>query len=71
MKPMTLSQAAEHYRGTGLTATALRRGVVSGEIHSIRVGKKYLLTVEAVERWLNGETSTPKSESGTIRRVGV
>jgi len=69
MKPLTLIQMANHYKGTGLTPTALRRGVVSGEIHSIRVGKKYLLTVEAVERWLSGEPAKPTETNGGIRRV--
>jgi excisionase family DNA binding protein len=55
MKPMTLTQAAAHYEGTGLTLTAIRRAVTQSEISHVRVGKKYLVTLEAIEAWLKGE----------------
>jgi len=47
-------QAAAHYEGTGLTPTAIRRAVIQKEIAHVRVGRKYLITVEAVEEWLKG-----------------
>jgi len=55
MTPMTLAQAAAHYDGTGLTLTALRRAVTQNEIAHARAGKKYLVTLEAIEAWLKGE----------------
>ena len=55
MKPMTLTQAAAYYEGTGLTLTAIRRAVTQNEIAHVRVGKKYLVTLEAIEAWLKGE----------------
>jgi len=38
--------------GCALTKTALRRLVVTGSIPSTRVGAKYLVSREAVERYL-------------------
>ncbi len=38
----------------GLTKTALRRLVVTGAIPSVRVGVKYLVTRESVDRYLEG-----------------
>ena len=58
MRPVTITQAAEHYAGTGLTRTAIRRAVISREIPSICIGKKYLLTLESIEEWLRGGTPT-------------
>lgn len=55
MTPVTISQAAERYSGTGLTKTAIRRAVLDGDVSSVRVGAKYLLTIEAIETWLRGE----------------
>jgi excisionase family DNA binding protein len=64
MKPMTLIQAAAHYDGTGLTLTALRRAVVQNEIAHARAGKKYLVTLEAIEAWLKGEKLNKGDEDG-------
>lgn len=41
--------------GTALTRTALRRLVSSGKIPAARVGKKFLVTREAVDRYLEAE----------------
>ena len=60
MKPLSISQAAEHYAGTGLTRTAIRRAILTGEIPSVRAGRKYLITLEGVEKWLGGDTTTPE-----------
>ena len=72
MKPVTIKQAATHFAGTGLTESAIRRAVVSGTIPSVRVGSKYLLLIENIERWLHGEFQ-PKADSvyhgAGIRRV--
>ena len=70
MTPMTLTQAAEHYSGTGLTKTAIRRAVLSREIPSVYAGRKYLTTLEAIEYWLRGEPQAqPEAANGGVRRV--
>ena len=60
---LTVESAAKLYEGTALTPSAIRRLVRSGEIPSRRVGTKYLITVAAIEGWLN---STPE-QSGPLR----
>lgn len=55
-----------------LTLTALRRLVRSGEIKSCRIGRKYLVTHQAVMDFLTGQTqakpATPTTVAG-IRRI--
>ena len=71
MQPTTIKQAAEHFKGSSLTESAIRRAVVSGAIPSIRVGNKYLLLIENIEAWLLGELppqEKPTDEVG-IRRI--
>jgi len=64
---LTVEKAARLYRGTALTPTAIRRLVRSGDIPSRKVGAKYLITIAAIENWLN---STPEqSKPPRIRRV--
>lgn len=38
---------------TALTKTGLRRLVISGELPSVKVGKKYLLDLDVLESYLN------------------
>lgn len=51
---LTIDNAAKMF--PGLSASAIRRLVRSGEISSCRIGKKYLITVEGIEKFLRGET---------------
>jgi len=66
----TIDSAANFYRGTALTATAIRRLVRSGEIPSKKVGAKFLITAAAIEHWLNSDVCQ-KPSSGNIRQVEV
>lgn len=45
--------------GTALTKTALRRLVTTGQIPSVRVGQKYLISLEVLESFLQGDGSEP------------
>ena len=68
--PVTLDQAARHYEGTGLTRTAIRRAVLLGEIPHVRVGVKYLLTLENIDNWLSGSTpATAAMESDVFSHI--
>ena len=70
MTPFTLTQAANHYAGTGLTRTAIRRAMISQELPHIRVGTKYLTTREAIENWLQGKAKVQLDhEPQGVRRV--
>jgi excisionase family DNA binding protein len=53
---LTIEAAGKHYEGTALTPSAIRRLVRSGEIPARKVGKKYLITIEAIENWLKMPT---------------
>lgn len=49
---------------TALTKTAIRRLVLSGDIPSRRAGQKYLVTMEALEAYMNGVQAEPKPAPG-------
>ena len=63
MQARTIREAASFFREsdpeTCLTETAIRRLVRSGAVPSARVGRKYLVTVEALEAYLSG-TAAPQ-----------
>ena len=48
---VTINQAAKIFEGSGLTRTAIRRLVITGEIPSRRIGVKYLIALEDLEKW--------------------
>lgn len=54
----TIREAAAWFKSqdpqTSLTETAIRTLVRSGKVPSVRVGKKYLVTLEALEMYLTG-----------------
>lgn len=56
---------------TALTKTALRRLIVTGQVPSVRVGQKYLVSMEALEAYLTGSTDVhePVHRYGQIRPV--
>ena len=55
----TIREAAVWFKSrdpqTCLTETAIRTLVRSGKVPSVRVGKKYLVTLEALEVYLAGK----------------
>lgn len=58
---------------TCLTKYALRQAVVTGKIPSVKCGKKYLVSLQVVENWLQGgflQPEEPEIVNG-IRRIGV
>jgi len=61
VRTRTIKEAAAYFRAedpqTCLTETAIRTLLRSGAVPSIRVGKKYLVTVDALEAYLKGETA--------------
>ena len=68
----TIDQAAEWLResdpDTALTKTALRRLVTTGKPPSVRVGQKYLISLETLEDYLQGAVPLPVAVQG-IREV--
>lgn len=62
--------------GTAMTKTALRRLVTTGQIPSVKIGTKYLIDLDAVDRYFRGELRQNQEESertqcGKIRSVGA
>ena len=59
VRTRTIREAAIYFREedpqTCLTETAIRTLLRTGAVPCIRVGKKYLVTVEALEAYLKGE----------------
>ena len=59
----TIDEAAkwllENDPETALTKTALRRLVVTGQLPSVRVGQKYLISLETLESYLRGSDEVP------------
>lgn len=60
----TIKEAAAHYKAadpnTALTGYAIRTLVRTGRVPSVRVGKKYLVTIEALEDYLSGSAPPPE-----------
>ena len=56
MKLRTIDQLYEGVKridpDTALTKTAIRRLVISGQLTSIKAGKKYLVSLEALEAYV-------------------
>ena len=70
--PVTFDQAARHYDGTGLTRSAIRRGALRGDIPYVRVGTKYLVTLENIDLWLSGRSTPqpqPAQDASGIRQI--
>lgn len=59
VRTRTIKEAAAYFREedpqTSLTETAIRTLLRSGAVPSVRVGKKYLVSLEALEGYLTGE----------------
>ena len=68
----TIDQAVawlqENDPGTAFTKTALRRLVVSGKLPSVKVGQKYLINLDTMEDYLQGNSPAPVLVPG-IREV--
>ena len=73
MRMRTVYQAAAWLREqdpeTALTKTALRRLVVTGQLPSVRVGQKYLISLETLEDYLAGAVPLPIQAASNIRRI--
>ena len=64
LRMRTIEQAAAELKQddpqTAITKYAIRQLVLSGEIPSIRRGNKYLLNLDLLLAYLNGETVTQR-----------
>lgn len=69
----TIREAAAWFKSqdpqTCLTETAIRTLLRSGRVPCVRVGKKYLVTIEALEAYLSGGATAPVNPENTGRKV--
>ena len=69
----TIREAAAWFKSqdpqTCLTETAIRTLLRSGRVPCVRVGKKYLVTIEALEAYLSGVDTTPVPSKKTSQKV--
>ena len=74
MRARTIREAASYFRETDpqtcLTETAIRRLICSGAVPSVRVGRKYLVTVETLEAYLSGTSQLPaKAQPAKVWKI--
>ena len=73
MHTRTIREAAAWFKSkdpqTCLTETAIRTLLRSGRVPCVRVGKKYLVTIEALETYLSGGETAPVPSGNTSRKV--
>ena len=73
MRYRTIREAAAHYKeqdpGTAITEYRIRQLIVSGTVPSMKVGRKYLVTIEALEEYFNTPTPTKAKQVSTARQV--
>ena len=64
IRTRTIREAAAYFQEadphTCLTETAIRTLLRTGAVPSARVGRKYLVTIEALEAYLNGSAASEK-----------
>ena len=64
IRTRTIREAAAYFREadphTSLTETAIRTLLRTGAVPSARVGRKYLVTIEALEAYLGGSVGSEK-----------
>lgn len=69
----TIREAAAWFKDqdpqTCLTETAIRTLVRSGRIPCVRVGKKYLVNIEALEDYLSGQAEAPAPSVAQRKKV--
>ena len=68
----TIKEAAAHYRSadpnTALTEYAIRTLVRTGRVPCARVGKKYLVTIEALETYLASGQTADRPPERAVRK---
>lgn len=73
----TIKDAAEYFKTidpqTALNECAIRRLLRSGAVPCVKIGKKYLVTIEALESYLSngGDSSSTRlipKKDGSVRR---
>ena len=71
--PRTIHDAAAWFKvrdpGTAITEYRIRQLVVSGAVPSVKVGRKYLVTIEALEEYFSTPTPSEIKSVSAARQV--
>ena len=72
IRTRTIREAAAYFQEadphTSLTETAIRMLLRTGAVPSARVGRKYLVTIEALEAYLEGSAEPEKPVKAPSRK---
>lgn len=72
IRTRTIREAAEHFKSvdpqTALTEYAIRTLLRTGKVPCAKVGKKYLVTIEALEAYLAGTAAAEPAHESSARR---
>ena len=72
VRTRTIREAAAYFQETDphtcLTETAIRTLLRTGAVPSARVGRKYLVTIEALEAYLEGSAGPEKPVKAQLRK---
>ena len=75
IRTRTIREAAAYFKETDpdtcLTETAIRTLLRTGAVPSARIGKKYLVAIEALEEYLSGAIQQPKAYTPPASRESV
>lgn len=73
MRYRTIRDAARHFQmedsGTAITEYRIRQLVVSGAVPSKNIGRKYLVTIEALEDYFSSPTPTVAKPVSKARQI--
>lgn len=72
IRTRTIREAAEYFKSvdpqTSLTEYAIRTLLRTGKVPCVRIGKKYLVTIEALEAYLAGASEPAPVRESVARR---
>lgn len=75
IRTRTIREAAAYFKETDpdtcLTETAIRTLLRTGAVPSARIGKKYLVAIEALEEYLSGAIKNQRQTPPPASRKGV
>lgn len=70
VKMLTIAETAETY---GISQYAVRKWVNSGSLPAVRIGKKFLINEQVIEKFLKGESidACEKNDTCEIKPISV
>lgn len=66
MKMYTIAEASKSF---GVTEYALRKWVRGGTLPSVKIGKKYMLNEQVLEKFLQGESLNAPAQNDSVCQI--